>query len=385
MSSARNQAQNGDLTGAAATLERALLAKPNAHAVRLLYVGILCRLDDVQGARVELASLDGQRIDDADWNEANGACGEGLTRPQAAAGGSDNGISGQIWAGLAFDSNASGALAVQFDVLNLPIPNRDGLAVIAGMRFSGKSEGYRDKGGAYGSFSLVAKNSIDGPDQRYELGELRAGFGRQSDGSDFAVGAVLRHARIFNQSYMSEAGAEARVGLMSSDTSRLYLRGEASYQWYGKLGPGNGGDGWRLDAGIGYEKKLGENSWFAAGAAFEHKDAKVRDSGYVGGRLYAAWQRPVGTNGAYLNLSSTLRYIDFKDSPPLLDRRDLRATARGAVGLPLTDTGLILELGGSYTARQVANRATVNPRPPFQLDVADYGNFGAEARLIWKF
>lgn len=382
---AQRLALAGDLTGAAATLERALIANPNAHAARLAYIGLLCRLDDGQGARVEAARLNGQAISDAEWDATNTACGNVLTRPAAPAAGSTGGVSGQVWMGLAFDSNASGPLAVQFDILNVPLPSRDGLAMTAGARVSAKSESYDGSGGAYGSAAIVAKNSIDGPDQHYVLGEVRAGYGRKAADGGFAVGALFRHARIFGSPYVSELGTEAHVDIAADATSRLYVRGEASYQWYDALGPGGFGNGWRLDAGVGYEKKLGEDSWFAAGAAFEHKDAKLRDNGYVGGRIYAAYQRPIGAGGAYLNVGTTLRYIDFKDRAPALDRRDFRATARGAVGIPLADTGLTFELSGSYTARQVANRATVNPRPVGQLNVADYGNFGAEARLIFKF
>src|SRR5262245_2940264 len=51
---ARQQASAGDLLGAAATLEGALLAHPNAQDVRAVHAAILCRLDDRQGAALDL-------------------------------------------------------------------------------------------------------------------------------------------------------------------------------------------------------------------------------------------------------------------------------------------------------------------------------------------
>ncbi len=59
LSTARRQEREGDLSAAAATLERMLLADQNAHAIRLRYVSVLCRLDDRQGAELELAKLAG--------------------------------------------------------------------------------------------------------------------------------------------------------------------------------------------------------------------------------------------------------------------------------------------------------------------------------------
>lgn len=80
---ARRQIEDSDLLGAAGTLERVLLVKPDATPARLLYAGLLCRLDDAAGARVELSLLQGQDVDDAAWADVAAACGGAVTRPQA--------------------------------------------------------------------------------------------------------------------------------------------------------------------------------------------------------------------------------------------------------------------------------------------------------------
>ena len=82
---ARQQIADTDLMGAAATLERVLIADPEAHSARLLYASLLCRLDDAAGARVELSFLQGQALDDGGWAEVTGACGT-MTRPSADSG-----------------------------------------------------------------------------------------------------------------------------------------------------------------------------------------------------------------------------------------------------------------------------------------------------------
>jgi hypothetical protein len=75
MALARRQAAASDLLGALGTLERLLFAFPEAPPPRLLYSSLLCRLDDRQGAELELGLLAGRRIDDSDWAGVAAACG----------------------------------------------------------------------------------------------------------------------------------------------------------------------------------------------------------------------------------------------------------------------------------------------------------------------
>ena len=382
---ARSQAQSGDLTGAAATLERALLADQNANDVRIFYAGLLCQLDDAQGARVELTKLERQTFDEAGWSEMNAACGGAMARPAAPKQGDATGISGEAFVGIAYDSNSLGALATQLDIPGFATPKQDGLAVISGIRVAGKGKSYFDGGDVYGSASMRAKGSIDGPKQRYTTFEGRLGYGRQSGSADYAIGGVLRHARLFGNGYVTEYGGQAEVGLAHKDSSRIALRGEAVYQDYTALGGGASAQGWRFDLSAAWEKRLGEDSFVVIGIAGEAKEAKVKDFGYVGGRVFASYRAAIGDKGQYFNLSTTLRHINFKDRPPVLDRKDTRVFARAAYGLPLGETKTALEFGVSYTSRSVANRATVTPKPAVVIGVADYHSFGAELRLVAKF
>jgi hypothetical protein len=79
---ARRQIAAADLTGALGTLERVLFATPEAVPPRLLYASLLCRLDDRQGAELELSLLAGKRIADPDWAGVTAACGS-VPRPAA--------------------------------------------------------------------------------------------------------------------------------------------------------------------------------------------------------------------------------------------------------------------------------------------------------------
>ena len=75
MALARRQIAGSDLTGALGTLERLLFRYPEAVPSRLLYASLLCRLDDRQGAELELGLLAGKPTADADWAEVAAACG----------------------------------------------------------------------------------------------------------------------------------------------------------------------------------------------------------------------------------------------------------------------------------------------------------------------
>jgi hypothetical protein len=80
MALARRQAAETDLLGAAGTLERVIIANPDDPAPRLLYASLLCRLDDREGAEVELASLGKAKVADGAWAEVVAACGD-VARP----------------------------------------------------------------------------------------------------------------------------------------------------------------------------------------------------------------------------------------------------------------------------------------------------------------
>lgn len=84
MALARSQAESGDLTAALATVERVLLAHPEADEARLIHASMLCRVDDPAGARSELDQFAGRPIPDESWAEIIAACGE-MPRPGPAA------------------------------------------------------------------------------------------------------------------------------------------------------------------------------------------------------------------------------------------------------------------------------------------------------------
>lgn len=376
IAAARQQTAAGDLTGAAATLERALLADPNANDARLLYAATLCRLGDPQGARIEIGKLDRQDVGSEMFDEANQACGGALRHPAPAEGGSSAGITGEVYGGLAYDSDAAGALALQTDFFG-SARREHGFSLIGGASLAARSSGYGGSGGFYGGASVTSKHDMSGPSLDYDIGELRAGFGSNGGRIGYSVGPVIRHIRLFNDPYVTEYGGQGELVFGNARASRVRLKLEGVQQDYDSRGfPGNAADGIRLDLSAAYESRLGTRSYVVVGAAGEYKDARLRNLGYRGGRLFAAFQRNF-SNRDYLTLSATLRHIDFRNAAFTADRKDTRAYGRLAYAIAMGNSGLWVEGAATYTYR----KATLSGAPDFRT----YRSPGLEARLIWKF
>ena len=377
MASARRQADAGDLSGAAATLERALLAAPNAHDARLLYAATLCRLGDVQGARIEIEMLDRQSISDLGWQEANAACGGQLRRPLQAKSAGDAELSGEAYIGLAYDHDAAGALTLQTDFFGNS-RREDGWAALMGARLNWRSDGYAGSGGPYAEAALTAKHDINGPDQEYSIAEAHVGYGASAGRIGWSIGPVIRHLRLSADPYVTEYGGQGELLFGNSGTPRIRVRLVGLVQDYRGDFPGNAADGSRFDLSVAYERPLRSRGVATVGIAGEVKYADQRALGYWGGRLFGGLFLPF-ENDDYLTLAGTLRYVDFrKDSGFFsLDRKDTRAFARLAYGLALPLTRLFVEGALSYTLRDIDSGAGV----PFKT----YRSPGGEVRLIWKF
>jgi Tfp pilus assembly protein PilF len=74
---ARKQMNGSDYLGALATLERVLISHPEAEEALLLHASLLCRLDDREGAVIELDELRGRPFPDRLWNDATAPCSAG--------------------------------------------------------------------------------------------------------------------------------------------------------------------------------------------------------------------------------------------------------------------------------------------------------------------
>jgi hypothetical protein len=371
---ANRQESEGDLLGAAATLERALLTNPegNTARVRLHYVGLLCRLDDRQTAQSELAKVDGLDIGDADWSRVQAACGE-VQRPPAGPLRERQGLTGEVAFGLSYDSDLANALLVQF---NLPgsIPADDGLSFFGSAFVAGRVPvGTRTF--AYGSAGAATKNNLGGPSLNFQTGDAQLGLGFEGNGLELSAGVTGGHSIISSDPFLTEYGGEAELAIVLAGDARLSLHGELVHQDYMGSTPAFSRDGTRIDVSLDYQGRSGLATSYWFGIAYENKSAETARTGYQGLRGFGSLRETVSGSGVYLSAFGTIRYAEYKDEIGFVPVNELRWYTRGAVGVPVLTTGLNLEAAVSYTWR-VYNDAS---------NFRNYESAGAELRLVWNF
>ncbi|MDF7776406.1 hypothetical protein P1X14_14220 [Sphingomonas sp. AOB5] len=370
---ARKQEGEGDLLGAAATIERALLTNPEGTTskVRLYYVALLCRLDDKQTARSELGKINGLSIGNGEWSAIQSACGD-LPRPPVTPRRERQGLTGEVAIGLAYDSDLANALLVNFDLPGAVV-REDGASVYGSAYVLGRTLIGR-RGFAYAGLGGATKNSIAGPDLSFQTFDGQVGFGFEGDGFELSAGFTGGHSLISSDPFLTEYGGEAELAVVLAGDARLSVRGEIVHQDYMGSTAIFSRDGTRIDAGLDYQRRDGLTSyWF--GASFEKKTSETARTGYRGLRGFGSLRSVIAEPGTYVSLYGTLRYVEYEDEAGFVPVNEVRWYSRAAIGIPVLTNGLNLEAGASYSWR-VYNQAS-----GFQ----NYKSVGGELRLVWNF
>lgn len=367
---ARKQAAENDLTGAATTLERALLTHSrNNTRVRLFYATILCRLGDRQTAQTEIARSGAVSTDSPAWAETRAACGD-VSLP---AGHRVAGISGEAYVGVTYDSDLAGSLLVQFNLPTIPavLPD-DGFSGVTGGRISFRAP----TGNAflYGSAGTATRNGFDNKRSDYQVVDGLFGIGANSGAAEFSLGGIVRHARIAGSPFITELGGEAMVAFARGADSRIAIRGEVVQQDYMGSTAAFSRDGMRYDLGVSYEGRSNSTRfWF--GIAYEGKDAVTSRTGYSGGRIAGGFRDTLDRRGTYLTHGISLRYVEYGDETGFPPANETRFNTRAALGIPIGTQGFAVEAGGSYSWRAYNRSSTLR----------NYTNVGGELRLVWNF
>jgi hypothetical protein len=368
LSLARKQAREGDLMGAAATLERALLThSKNVPEVRLYYAATLCKLGDRQTALSEVSRSGKVDADSPAWAETRAACGD-VALP-ASEGFS---VGGEISVGLAFDSDLARSLLVEYNLPGYPaVPGEEGFSFIESARINFRAP----SGGAffYGGASGTTKNPLSGSSPHFQVADAVLGIGAPSGNAEFSIGGVLRHARIGGDPFVTEMGGEAMVSFAMGPNGRLSLRGEVVQQDFMGSTALFSRDGMRYDIGLSYSEWAGTTRYWA-GIAYEGKDAETQRTGYSGARIAGSVRKALTPRGTYTSLSSMLRYVQYDQAVGFPAANETRFLGRAALGSPLVP-GIDIEAAGSYSSRNY-NAAS---------RLKSYENYGAELRLVWTF
>jgi len=388
---AKAQADGGHLLSAAAALERVLMARPNAASVRLLYAAVLYRLDDLQGANAQLAMVDGAQLPPLERAELE------KYRRIVSDSRKDTRIKGQIAAGIAYNSDALGALQAEFDFAKKGAPREAGVADVVSAIVTGSTKlGSSDDWQLYGSLAGYSRDQFSGPSDQllYLTGEI--GVKQTEQMSSWQLGAVADHYLLFSDPFLTEYGGRAQADWRLDTATTFNISLEGVWQDYHEplidvlktfLGGTNDGPRFNLAGGITY--RIDSHSTIGARAGYETHTAGYKPLGYDAPFIGANYRGLLGS-GVYLDVQGDLRWVDYRAVntqflPGLTGKRkDTIDSVRATLGVPLSALSsegatadiledLALEGTLSYTTRS-------RPYP-----LADYDGFGAELRLVWNF
>jgi len=386
---ARAEAKAGRLLNAASALERILLLSPNENGVRLFYVAVLYRLDDLQGAKQQLDALDPSTLTPLQKAEAD------RYRARIADERNDFKFSGNLAAGLAVDSNALGPLSTQIDLFGLTAPKKVGDSVVT----SGQVELIQDLNSegdlaAFGSASIYSRQSIGGPDADYLNTQVNLGINGSGLKTNWEIGAVFRDYQLFDSPYLAEYGGRAAFN-WSPNTSLTWIAsfegvGQSFHEPYVKQfvptfisGTHNGA---RYDLTVGVSYRLSATDTFSGAVGYEMKTAGYSPFAYDAPFLDANYQTLLG-GGAYFDIGGELRYIDYRKFDAFflnVRREDMFGTGRMAIGAPLSSFWA-QKATGDYRENIIIEGAMTYEERTSKGPIAAYNDLGFEMRLIWKF
>ncbi len=390
---ARNAVGEGDLLGAAAALERVLIADPNRHGARLLYAVVLYRLEDLQGARDQLDLLEPVTLTPLQRAEAT------KYREKIARGRSTTRVGGSLSVAVTYEEDAAGALSTQFDPILAPALDEEGSSTVISARLNVA----HDLAGApghsiYGGVGASDKSTFDGADGDIRRGEAELGFSYLGRLNGWNAGVVVRAIELLDEPYLVETGVRGQASWRLTNATTLSLSGEAVNQAFDEpavdaaaalLLIDGDRDGWRYDVKLGISHRISGRSSVGVSLGWQDKQADYEPFGYSGPGVQAYFDTST-RRGQYLTLAAGTQFLKYDAPDPFFlgfgssTREDVRSWARLAVGAPLS---AFTQAGGTGDWREDLNveAAVTYGSRESEAPLADYDSWGAELRLAWRF
>lgn len=386
---ARRAADAGDLNGAAGALERVLIADPNRHGARLLYAVVLFRLDDLQGARDQLALLEPVTLTPLQRAEAT------RYRARIERSRSTTRVSGSVSAAVTWEEDAAGALTTQFDSIFAPPVSEEGGAAVFTARLNIAHDldaGYA----AFGSIGGYDRSTFDDIDGNVRRGDLEAGLSYTGRLNAWTVSAVARALDLLDDPYMREVGLKAQTRWRTSNATTFSISGEAVSQTFDEPGVdalaliiGGDRDGWRYDFNFGVSHRLDARTTVGVSAGWQDKQADYEPFGYSGPGVQVRYDTG-SRRGQYLAISGGMHWLEYDAPDPVFiglgapAREDTRSWARVAVGAPFSAFTADGATGDWRQDVGIEGALTYGARDSL-APLADYDSWGAELRLTWRF
>jgi len=388
---ARAEARAGRLLNAASALERILLLAPNENGVRLFYVAVLYRLDDLQGAKQQLDSLDPSKLTPLQKKEFDKY--QHLIVQERA----DFKFSGYLATGLATDSDPQGALFTQLNLFTFgqKPPKKQGEAAVN----AGGAELIQDLNrdgdlAAFAAASIYSRQTIGGPNADYLNTDVNIGINGSGLKTNWEAGGLYRDFQLLDAHYLAEYGGRAAFN-WSPTTDVTWIAtfegvGQSYHEPFIKnlvpfLLPGTR-NGERYDVTLGASWRASETNTLSGAVGYEAKTAGYDPFAYDSPFMDAHWHSLLG-GGGYFDLGGEIRYLDYRKFDAVFTqtrRQDMRGSGRMALGAPLS-AFWPEKATGDFRENLIVEGAITYDERTSNGAIAPYNDFGAEMRLIWKF
>ncbi len=393
---ARTQVAEGNLRGAAATLERILLIAPDAHNVRLLYAFVLYRLDSLADARVQIDRLRGAELStrqQAELDRVDALVDRRHRRTEMAftVGG---GIGYQTNANFAPDTARVDAVVNVFGtrvpVTDIPTtPEEDDLAWLGSAALDFRHDlGTQDRDELHGSLGVLFNEQVAVDETDYRTVAGRLGLLRRLPWADVDLELQGGHFRLAEKAFLNYLGVQLQAERdFLGGALRGRLRHRTTYEGYDVAGgttPERTGPRFEFEAGARY--RLASDQLLGGYVEFTRKQARRdwREYDRIEGGVSHLWLM-----GRRLYLRNALSYgVDLYDAAdPLVSatrRRDedLRYQIRLGGPLGAVDTAGMLPA----SLRSVDFSVSLEYQDAASnIQNFDYDNLGIELFLSKRF
>lgn len=340
---ARAQIRNGEVKGAAATLERVLLVNPNLVRVRLLYALVLFRLDNLAEAETQLDLVLKSSLSPTLRAEAERYKKEVEKRTKKTR------LSGHLSAGFQYDTNRNASPeSGQRLFLNNPVAitgadqRRDDTSLL----FMANVEGRRDLGFQAGHEAFVSLNYYRAEQTLVKTLNLaaysvQAGAVYKHRAVNVTPLVLFDHVTLAQTTYLRTRGGALSLERKLDRRTSLALDLKAVYQDFARTAQvptADERDGSQWEASLAVRRILSPRHRLGGGLAYSLKNASREYNAYKRSTASLNYSWLLG-KGAFL-LSSLAVNWDQYDQPDVAISRNLRrdSTFRvsSTLGAPLT-------------------------------------------------
>ena len=221
---ARTLVAQGDLKGAAATLERILLNYPELAQVRLFYAIVLFRLDSMDEAERELLTVSQLEMPDSLRQEIQAYLDRIAFRKKTTR------FSASLSFGTAYDSNRNAApRSGQSLFMDIPVPVADASrehsdkALLSIGSFRVRHDlGYQEKHEVFGGVTVFRSDQLHLNEQNLQSYVFDGGGTYRSDWVDVTINPTWTKLRLSDQSYYDSYGGRMRLEKKVDDQFDVY-------------------------------------------------------------------------------------------------------------------------------------------------------------------